>query len=315
MKILITGGTGYLGGRLAHYLKNINGFEIIIASRKCLEEKIISTDFKTIHINWDSDENLIKICRDVDTIIHLAGINTSDSLYDPVKALEFNGVTTGKLLRSAVKSGVTKFIYFSTAHVYKSPLIGTITEETLPVSLHPYATSHKAGEDMVLAAHSRNEIEGVVFRLSNSIGAPINKEVNCWMLLANDLCKQAVISGKMKLISNGLQRRDFITISDLCRAVEYFLKLPLAHSKNNLFNLGGNWSSTVWELACMISSLCKKNLNFEPEVFRIKPISSDISVNFEYKISKLEETGFTFCNNREEEILNLLHFCKSNFSK
>jgi UDP-glucose 4-epimerase len=314
MKILITGGTGYLAGRIAQYLNNKNGYQIIIGTSKYLEVQRISSKFNVLHINWDSDENLQLICKGIDTIIHLAGINASDSLSDPIKALEFNGVNTGKLLRSAVKSGVTKFIYFSTAHVYKNPLIGIITEETLPLSLHPYATSHRAGEDMVLAAHSRNEIEGIVFRLSNSIGAPVNKETNCWMLLANDLCKQVIISGKMKLVTNGMQRRNFITITDVCRAVEYFLKFDFVLSKHNLFNLGGNWSPSVWELAVIISRLSANILGYEPQITRIKPSSSDIPENLEYKISKLEETGFIFCNNHEEEILKLLQFCNSNFS-
>ena len=314
MKILITGGSGYLAGRLAHYLKKTCNYQIILGSRQQTNYNMLNSEFQIMQTIWNSEEKLKFICEGIDTIIHLAGINASDSLADPDLALEFNGVVTGKLIRAAVKSGVKKFIYFSTAHVYKSPLNGIITEETLPKSLHPYATSNIAGEDMVLSAHKQNEIQGIVIRLSNSFGAPVNKEANCWMLLVNDLCKQAINSGKMKLTSTGMQRRDFIAISDVCRVVEHLLKLSFPFGRNNLFNVGGKWSPTVWEIAGIICKMSKKILFFEPELSRREPLPSEFTENFEYNIARLEETGFIMGNNREDEILNLLQFCQTNFS-
>lgn len=314
MKILITGGTGFLAGRIAKHLSNIGRYEIILGSRNSTFESTLNSEFQIVQTNWDSEKELKLICKGVDTIIHLAGMNASESNADPLKALEFNGLITGKLLKAAVCSGVNKFIYFSTAHVYKNPLIGLITEETRPSSYHPYATSHKAGEDMVLGAHMRNEIEGIVIRLSNSYGAPINKENNCWMLLVNDLCKQAVTTGKMRINTSGMQRRDFITINDVCRVVEHFLKSKLINENNNLFNVGGKWSPTVWELAIFIQKICKSVLLYEPELSRIEPSLNEFSKDFHYDITKLEKTGFVLSNNREQEISNLLLYCRLNFT-
>ena len=313
MKILITGGTGFLTGRIAKYLSTIGSYEIILGSRKGSVENMLNSEFQIVKTIWDSEKELELICKGVDTIIHLAGMNASDSYADPVGALEFNGLIPGRFLKAAVSSGVNKFIYFSTAHVYKSPLIGIVTEETLPTSFHPYATSHKAGEDMVLGAHLRNEIEGIVIRLSNSFGAPVSKEANCWMLLVNDLCKQAITSGKMRINTSGLQRRDFISINDVCRVVEHFIASSFKNGRNNLFNVGGNWSPTVWELAVFIRQICKTVLFYEPYLSRIEPLPNEFSREFEYKINKLEETGFVVSNNREEEISNLLLYCRSNF--
>ena len=106
--------------------------------------------------------------------------------------MDFNGVATKRLVEAASRAGVKKFIYLSTAHVYASPLVGTITEQTLPNNSHPYASSHLAGESAVLNADERGVIQGVVMRLSNAYGAPMHKGVNCWMLVVNDLCRQAV---------------------------------------------------------------------------------------------------------------------------
>jgi UDP-glucose 4-epimerase len=62
--------------------------------------------------------------------------------------------------------------------------------------------------------HERGDIEGIVIRVSNSFGAPAHQHANCWMLLVNDLCRQAVSTGQMTLRSSGIRRRDFVTLTD-----------------------------------------------------------------------------------------------------
>src|SRR5207245_1641136 len=104
-----------------------------------------------------------------------------------------------KLTDAAKRAGVRRVVYVSTAHVYGAPLAGVITEASCAVSLHPYATSHRAAEDVVRAAHERKTIEGVVIRLSNAYGAPVSEDANCWTLLVNDLCRQAARTKTMVL--------------------------------------------------------------------------------------------------------------------
>ena len=314
MKILITGGTGFLAGRLAQYLKNNCNHHIFLGSQKKIITDKFYSEFQLVQTIWNSESKLMRICKGIDAIIHLAGVNANDSLADPNLALKFNGIVTEKFIQAAVKSGVKKFIYFSTAHVYKSPLIGIINEDTPTISQHPYATSNIVGEDMVLSANKHNEIQGIVIRLSNSFGAPLIKDVNCWNLLVNDLCKQVVTTGKIKLKSSGMQRRDFIPISEVCRVVEHMLKLSFMSVKNNLFNVGGNWAPTVLEIAKIISQLTKKTLLFEPELVRKEPLITEITEDLEYNTDRLKSTGFIIKNNSFEEISSLLKFCQSNFS-
>src|SRR3546814_17036700 len=93
-------------------------------------------------------------------------MNAQNCAANPVEALEFNGVATARLVQAAARVGIRRFIYLSTAHVYCAPLTGTITEDTCPRNLHPYATSHLAGENAVLSAVQAGEISGMVLRLS-----------------------------------------------------------------------------------------------------------------------------------------------------
>lgn len=262
---------------------------------------------------WESPTRLEDVCAGIDAVIHLAGMNAQDCAATPDAALEFNGVATARLLQSAIRQGVKRFIYLSTAHVYASPLSGTISEETCPLSLHPYATSHRAGEDVVRAAHQRGEIEGVVIRLSNSFGKPVHAKADCWMLLVNDLCRQAVTTRQMVLSSSGLQRRDFVPLSDVCHAIRHLLHLPQSGLGTGLFNLGGGWSPTVWEMACLVQERCATVLGYRPGLTRKPANIGEMTADLDYRSDRLLQSGFQPSNDRVFEIDHLLEFCQVTF--
>jgi UDP-glucose 4-epimerase len=313
MKVLITGGFGYLGGRLAQFLASQAGYELILGSRKQTESPLWLPQAKVVQTQWNSPVGLEQICAGVDAIVHLAGMNAQDCIADPVTALEFNAVVTARLLKAAVRQSVKRFIYLSTAHVYADPLAGVIKEEACPVSLHPYATSHRAGEDVVRAAHQRGEIEGMVIRLSNAYGAPAHKDANCWMLLVNDLCRQAVITQQMVLRSSGFQRRDFVPLGDVCRAIDHLLGLPRQDLDRGLFNVGGKSASTVWDVACLIRERCDAVLGFLPQLIRIEPQVGETAAELDYRLDALARTGFQPSADRVEEIDRLVEFCRKSF--
>ncbi len=313
MRVLVTGGFGYLGGRLAQYLVSQTGDEILLGSRQQTEPPQWLPQAKVVQTRWDSLAGLEHICSAVDAVVHLAGMNAQDCAADPVAALELNAVATARLLQAAVRQGVKRFIYLSTAHVYGSPLTGAITEETCPVALHSYAASHRAGEDVVRAANQRGEIAGIVIRLSNAYGAPAHKDANCWMLLVNDLCRQAVTTQRMVLRSSGLQRRNFVPLPDACRAIDHLLHLSAQDLARDIFNVGGEWSPTVWEVACLVQERCTLALGFQPQLTRIPPQTGETVTELDYRFDALRQTGFQPSANKVEEIDRLLNFCKASF--
>jgi UDP-glucose 4-epimerase len=313
MRILITGGFGYLGGRLAQFLQQSGNHTIVLGTRDRKVKPEWLPNSEIVKIDWHSSDSLNQICKGVDVIIHLAGMNASECAADPLMALEFNGVATARFIQAAVCQNVKRFIYFSTAHVYDSPLTGDINESTLPKSYHPYATSHRAAEDVVLAAHSRKEIVGIVFRMSNAFGAPVNKEVNCWMLLVNDLCRQVITTNKLILNSTGLQRRDFITMNDVCRATLHLMNYDLNLLSRTLINLGGDWSPTVSEMANIISLSYLEHYGIEPILIRKDPSNNQRSPELKYNIDLLKSTGFVLQSSYGKEIKELLEFCKNAF--
>ena len=314
MNVLITGGFGYLGGRLAQFFASQSDYKVFLGSRQHRESPTWLPKVNVVQMVWDSKEELTHACKEMDVIVHLAGMNSQNSILDPVSAFKVNSELTEKLLTSSIKNGVKRFIYLSTAHVYGSPLEGTITEETYPTNTHPYASSHRAGEDVIRAAHQRDEIKGIVIRLSNAYGAPMHKEVNCWMLLVNDLCLQAIKGRQLLLHSSGLQLRDFITLNDTVRAIEYFIRCPVSKLGDGLFNLGGNKSSRVIDFAKDIAERCYITNGYRPTIQHSKETNPfDISRPLDYRIDKLLRTGFKLKGNGNDEIDATLRFCQNHF--
>ena len=198
MRALITGGFGYIGAKLGEYLFQ-NGHEVVLGTQRILTAPNWLPQVEVVNTIWNDEKELTRICQGFDVIVHAAGMNAKDCSNDPIRALEFNGLATTRILRSAIQSGIKKFVYLSTAHVYRNPLEGIINENTCPKNIHPYATSHLAAEFAISHEALKNRIGGISLRISNGIGAPKDSNSKCWKLLVNDLCRQAVTHGRLKL--------------------------------------------------------------------------------------------------------------------
>jgi UDP-glucose 4-epimerase len=317
MHVLITGGLGYLGGRLAQFLAVDSEYRLVLASRKPNAAAPWLPPAEIVTTSWESNESLERACEGVSAVVHLAGMNAPDSAADPTGAFESNAVATGRLLQAAVRQGVQRFIYLSTAHVYDAPLNGTISESDCLRGNHPYATSHRAGEDLVRAISGKGDLQGVVIRLSNAYGAPAHKDANCWMLLVDDICRQAVTTKRIVLRSSPLQRRDFVTITDACRAIRHLMELPSDRLGDGLFNVGGNWSATLMEMTERVAARAQALTDFPIEIEHPPILENAIPDNLDYRIDKILSTGFALdpAANIDHEIDGVIRFCLANFSR
>jgi UDP-glucose 4-epimerase len=313
MRILITGGFGFVGGRLAQHLQQI-GHQIVLGSRNASRTPVWISKAQVVKTIWDDESALEQICSEVDVVIHAAGMNAQDSAANPVAALEINGLATARLVNASSRAGVKRFIYLSTAHVYDKQLIGTISEDACPRNLHPYATSHIAGENAVLSASQCRKFKGIVLRLSNAYGTPVDKEVNCWNLLVNDLCRQAVQTGKMVLRSSGLQYRDFIAMSEVCRVVEGLSSREYDSASRNVFNVGSGRSQSLLEMAHLIQQRCEMVLGFQPELSSKEIGEEERNEILEYQIARLAKIEITVGIDNGLEIDRLLEFCHASFN-
>jgi UDP-glucose 4-epimerase len=310
-RVLITGGFGYLGSRIAQHLVGAGQWQVLLGTRRATPAIDWLARATAVETVWHSEDSLRNACASVTAIIHLAGMNAAECAAAPLEALDFNAVGTARLLRAAVAAEVKRFIYVSTAHVYASPLRGVITETTPPTNLHPYATSHRAAEDCVRFMHQCKRLEGVVVRLSNTFGVTANPAANCWTLLINDLCRQAVETGTLVLHSSGRQRRDFITAADMCRAMEHLLELDAASLGEGLFNVGGAWTPTVLEMAERVASCAERLNGSRPRIVRPQLAAAEPDSSLDFRIDRLAASGFALAGNADAEISATLRLSRA----
>ena len=312
MKILVTGGFGYLGARIAEFLVE-QGCYVVVATRNSnLQPANDKRYSKIVQISWNEQEKIDDICKDIDIVIHTAGMNAVKCIADPTSAIEVNSVYTSRLVQSSIKTGVKRFLYISTVHVYSDSLCGVISEDTCPVNLHPYAYSHKVAEDIVSFAHKKGLLDCVVIRLSNGFGAPVHSNTNCWELLVNDLCMQSVRDEKLVLHSDGMQSRNFIPISEICNIIYHLLcKKPLDNKigHKNPINVGGENSYRILEMAKLIQEQSFFLFGYRPSISKVDNINNNNQLMLDYKLDRLLSLDYIFQYSIEKEIEILLKYC------
>lgn len=313
MKILITGGLGYIGGRVATFLKvKAPDSDILLTTRDKNRRPHWADGFLVLKmdlLNEDSVESCLK-GKNIDAIIHLAALNEIDSEKDPESALEVNSIGTYRLLRQANKYNISKFIYFSTFHVYGEVSVPVISEEAPTRSIHPYAFTHRAAEDCVNYFRHYHKMKTLILRVSNGYGYPVDKEVNRWSLVFNDLCRQAVSSGRIILKSSGKQYRDFIPLHDVARAVYHFLFIAPDKWQDGLFNLGGDCSMSIIEVARVIARVYEQEYKKELPAIQYKEDIRQESKPVRYSIEKIKSTGFVLEGAMADEIKKTFLVCE-----
>jgi UDP-glucose 4-epimerase len=306
--ILITGGLGYLGGRIAKRMIKLGLPVRIASSRENASVPFLLSSCEIVVIDLLDSDSLERACEGISIIVHLAALNARECERSPESALLVNGLGTLKLLQAAKKEMVSRFLYFSTIHVYGSSLTSQIAETVLPRPIHHYAITHRLAEDYVLEANQYGKMSTAVVRLSNAIGPPIDNKVNCWMLVVNDLCQQAVKSQNLILNSSGKQQRDFIPITDICHAIEFFKELPDKQFNGEIFNLGGE-TYTIYQIAQKIKERCHILFGWNVTIERDKITDEEVTLNdLYYNIEKMTKLGFKPLNKFDAEIDLLLQF-------
>jgi UDP-glucose 4-epimerase len=303
--VLLVGGFGNLGGRIASHLSQFQNHQIVLASRKKQAAPLWAKDAQTIQLDVTDPTTFTNIPKSVNCIVQLAATNDVDSAQNPELARTVTTEGTASLLNAAIHNGIERFVYFSTAHVYGAPLQGTFTESSPTHAVHPYATTHLQAELAVGAAHERGEILGIRVRLSNGFGRPMTYEAADWRTLTSDLCRQAVLEKRMEMRTDGLQERNFITKTDIARAVQHLIALPKTDVSNGLFNLGGSGSQTLLAMANMIQERAQKKFGVEIPLHRPEPTNTD-SQHLNFDIHKLLNTGFMLTENALREIDDFL---------
>ncbi len=268
MNILITGGKGFLAGRLNEFLKK-KKLKVTICSR------VKSKNFAKI--NWNSNENLNQLCKNKDVIINCAGLD-SHGCKVKKKAIKVNSVYPLKLLKAAKKNNVKLFIFLSTFHVYKLKG-GQIFENGKLNRNSNYTLSKIKGEQNILKGKSKTT-KVLVLRICNLFGYPYFKNKNCWRLLINSAIKGLIEKNKFIIKSKENNYRNYSSVQSFN---EFVLNIILKFSNSKKFPKIMNYCSEKNISITEICNILTKKINDDKK-----------KLLFKYsKLKKIKKTIFT----------------------
>ena len=262
MKILITGGAGFIGSNFVRYmLDKYTDYEIVNldALTYCGNLENLSgiednSNYTFIRGDITDKELVFEITADVDYIINFAAESHVDrSIEDPEIFIKSNVLGTQVLLDAAKEYNIKKYLQVSTDEVYGSlGETGYFREDTPLTPNSPYSAS-KAGADLMVRAY--NETFGLpvnITRCSNNYGPYQFPEKLIPLMISN-----ALENKPLPVYGDGLNVRDWLHVYDHCTAIDLVL-----HKGNNgeVYNIGGNNEKMNIEIVKLIL----QNLN-KPE--------------------------------------------------
>ena len=253
MKVLVTGGAGFIGSNFVKFSLKNHPDRVVVN----LDSLTYAGNLKNLHSVLDNPgHTFVKgDIRDaaavdaamagVDAVVHFAAESHVDrSIENASVFLHTNIVGTGVLLDAAKRRGVGKFVHVSTDEVYGSIGKGYFTETSNLHPNSPYAAS-KAGSDLLaLSYFATHGLDVSVTRCSNNFGPYQFPEKLIPLFITNALADQP-----LPIYGDGLYVRDWLHVDDHCAAIDLVLQKGKA---GEVYNIGGEKDRTNMEITDII---------------------------------------------------------------
>ena len=195
MTTLVTGGAGYIGSHMVHALADAGERVVVLDNLTTGFDWSVAPDVPLVVGDTGDQARVAALLAEhrVDAIIHFAAsIVVPDSVRDPLGYYRNNTMTTRSLLNAAVKGGVNRFIFSSTAAVYGNPEQVPVAEHAPTPPLSPYGSSKLMTEIMLHDVASAHGMNYVALRYFNVAGADPKGRVGLATVGATHLLKIAV---------------------------------------------------------------------------------------------------------------------------
>ena len=274
MKILVTGGAGYIGSHVVLLLCD-EGHDIIVLDNLSLGTKE-AVDKRAVFIEGSilNKEELIKSLADVDAVIHLAAYKSAgESMQNPQKYSENNVLGSMNLLRAMIEENVKNIIFSSSAAVYGLPEYLPLDEKHPLKPINHYGYTKLQTEKTIDLYGKKKQIRYINLRYFNAAGYdalgritsleknPANL-IPSVMEVASGKRNKLLIYGNDFETIDGTGVRDYIHVSDLARAHLAALDLISAQQSATL-NLGSEKQYSVMEVIRSTEKITGKQIPYE----------------------------------------------------
>ena len=286
MRILVTGGAGYIGSHTVLELLNA-GYDVLIAdnfvnSKPAVLKRLSALasrpfDFVEIDLTDAAATDALFARYPIDGVIHFAGLKAvGESVQKPLDYYANNLVSTLNLLRSMKQHGITRFVFSSSATVYGDPVSVPIHEDFALSATNPYGRTKLMIEDMLRdISLAEPSLRVCLLRYFNPVGAHISGQIGEDPNgIPNNLLPYIaqVAVGKLPALRvfgsdypthDGTGVRDYIHVVDLARGHVAALKKLESGAGIYTYNLGTGVGYSVLDMLHAFEKACGKTLPYE----------------------------------------------------
>lgn len=297
MKVLVTGGAGFIGHHVALHLSS-KGYDIKVLDYL---ERASPTGISRL-----KDNGIPVIIRDVrsfqdysnfDIVVHAAAlVNVEESVQNPLEYYDVNSMGTARVGYECSKRKIP-LIYLSSAAVYGDPDKIPVSENDPVDPSSPYGLSKLMGEQ-VLGNYSKiYGLKHVSLRLFNVYGPGQNPS---YAGVVSRFIANIVEGGSLEIYGDGTQTRDFIHVEDVAKVVEEFISKNIFD--NRVYNVGTGIGTRIIDLAKLVMRITGRSVNIVFKPARIGEVRHSVA-----DVSRLRERIVFNPISLEEGISKLLH--------
>lgn len=247
MKLMVTGGAGFIGSNFIRYIfKKYPSYQILNLDKLTyagnldnLADVQTSANYRFVKGDITDQELMINLAKEVDVIINFAAESHVDrSIDDPLAFIRTDIEGTFSLIQAARQANHARYIQISTDEVYGDfPGSGEALEDSPLKPSSPYAASKAGGDLQVLSAHRTYGFPGIITRCTNNYGPYQYPEKIVPLFITN------AIEGKsLPIYGDGSQIRDWLYVEDHCSAIDIVLHQGVA---GEVYNIGASQDPEV----------------------------------------------------------------------
>jgi len=260
MKLLVTGGCGFIGSNfIRHMLNKYPDYEIVNLDKLTYAGNLDNLldlednpNYSFIQGDICDPQIVNKLMKGIDHVVHFAAESHVDrSIEDGSIFVETNVLGTNALLQSALEYKIKKFVHISTDEVYGSTKSGSFKETDILTPSSPYSSS-KAGSDLLAQSYYITYgLPVIITRCTNNFGPYQYPEKLIPFFVTNLLENK-----KVPVYGTGTNVRDWIYVLDHCKAVDFVLH---SGAEGEIYNVGGGNEKTNIEITHRILKLLGKD--------------------------------------------------------
>jgi len=259
MKIIVTGGAGFIGKHLVEFLItkgiNVTIFDNFSNSKKNSIIYLKNQGVKIIEGDITKIQEIVNAVKDQDMVIHLAAkISVEESIKSPSETFQTNVEGTKNVLIACEKNQIKKIIVASSAAVYgESEADVKLTEKSKINPISPYGESKVMMENEIKKITENNDMNYVILRFFNIYGKSQSPE---YAGVITKFIKKIEMNQSLEIFGDGMQTRDFISVKDVVNSIYHSIE----NGKNQIYNIGSGKPITIKQLAKLMITLSKKEL-------------------------------------------------------